>query len=128
MPPKPCATYSAGSSRQDGIYNLEPQPHVVQAILDEARVFLPSLADSLCPNNPELRVRTGVRPAAARRRPIISRVPGCEGAVMAAGHEGSGLTMALSTAELVAELVLADPDAQVPASAEPFQTGQRRPF
>ena len=87
------------------------------AIFTEACLHLPSLAPHLSPDNPSLRVRTGTRPASATARPCIGTVPGCDGLVLAAGHEGSGLTMALSTAELVSGLLTGG---ALPAYADAF--------
>lgn len=79
---------------------------VVAALLQEAARNLPSLSGALNPENPELRVRKGARPASCTMRPCVGPVPGCDGLILAAGHEGSGITMALSTAEVVAALLL----------------------
>eukprot|EP00892_Ulva_mutabilis_P007197 jgi/Ulvmu1/484/UM001_0492.1 len=90
---------------------------VAAAIVEEACGFLPGLAPHLRSAAGAARTRSGPRPASMRGQPYIGRVPGCDGLVMAAGHEGSGLTMALSTAELVAALL---GDAALPEYAESF--------
>lgn len=78
---------------------------VAEAIVEEACRFLPALGPHLRGAAAAARTRSGPRPASSRGQPYIGRVPGCAGLVMAAGHEGSGLTMALSTAELAAQLL-----------------------
>ena len=90
---------------------------VAGAIVEEACAFLPGLAPHLRSVAGEARTRSGPRPASRRGQPYIGRVPGCEGLIMAAGHEGSGLTMALSTAELVAALLR---DRPLPDYADSF--------
>ena len=79
---------------------------VVAALLQEAARHLPSISGALDPENPALWVRKGARPASCTSRPCVGEVPGCEGLILAAGHEGSGITMALSTAEVAAALLL----------------------
>lgn len=58
---------------------------------------------------PDIQVRCGPRPYATAGSPIVDTVPGAEGVVVAAGHEGSGLTLAPATAALVAGLLLGEP-------------------
>lgn len=41
--------------------------------------------------------------------PMVGPVPGVEGLLVAAGHEGSGLTLAPATAALVCEHLLGQP-------------------
>eukprot|EP00892_Ulva_mutabilis_P007186 jgi/Ulvmu1/483/UM001_0491.1 len=107
-----------GSSRHEG-ESMEDvdEAAVAAAIVEEACGFLPGLAPHLRSTAGAARTRSGPRPASMRGQPYIGRVPGCDGLVMAAGHEGSGLTMALSTAELVAALL---GDAALPDYAESF--------
>lgn len=42
---------------------------------------------------------------------MVGPVPGADGLILAAGHEGSGLTLAPATAEIVAAFVLDRPQA-----------------
>jgi glycine/D-amino acid oxidase-like deaminating enzyme len=48
------------------------------------------------------------------------QVPGCENLVLAAGHAGSGLTLALATAEIVADLLAGAELDDLPSYAEPL--------
>lgn len=80
--------------------------------------LLPSLSSHLSAHNPAISVRKGPRPLSCTTKPCIGPVVGCDRLYMAAGHEGSGLTMALSTAEIIASLVLGDED--LPEFADKF--------
>jgi glycine/D-amino acid oxidase-like deaminating enzyme len=89
----------AGSSRQDCPVEAA-RDHTPEDIMQHAATFLPT---ANLPASAGIRtVRAGARPASARGRPYVGAMPGCDRLVIAAGHEGSGLTMAMSTAELVA--------------------------
>ncbi len=48
----------------------------------------------------------GLRPATPDRLPLIGRVPGVEGLVLATGHFRNGILLAPVTAQLVCDLVL----------------------
>jgi hypothetical protein len=52
----------------------EPDSAVVEALLTEARRFLPDMAEHLAAGAPSARVRTGARPVAARGRPFVGNV------------------------------------------------------
>jgi glycine/D-amino acid oxidase-like deaminating enzyme len=103
----------AGSSRCDS-HNATgsdiDDAGMVAEILQVAASHLPALAPHLVPDNPTLLVRKAPRPSSCTSRPCIGPVVGCDGLFIASGHEGSGLTMALSTAEIVAALALGDKD------------------
>ena len=90
-----------GSSRRDGVDGGAPDAATVDAILREGAAWLPCLEAFLGERRGEVSVRVGPRPASKRGKPYIGVVPGLSGLVLAAGHEGSGLTMALATAEIV---------------------------
>jgi glycine/D-amino acid oxidase-like deaminating enzyme len=53
-----------------------------------------------------IRTYAGLRPATPDGLPILGRIPGVEGFVMAAGHEGDGIALAPWTGRSVAELIL----------------------
>lgn len=96
----------AGSSRHEGESSGEvDEEAVVDAIIQEACEYMPKLARYLKASRDNMSYRWGARPASRRGLPYISAVHGCKGLVVAAGHEGSGLTMALSTAEIVSALL-----------------------
>ena len=52
-----------------------------------------------------LRVWTGFRAASMDGLPMIGEHPACKGLFLATGHEGLGITTALGTARLIADLV-----------------------
>lgn len=76
---------------------------VMQAILDRASAFLPALATIKVA---DADVRVGLRPFAFGGLPFVGAVPGVPGLYVAAGHEGSGLTLGPATAELITSLIL----------------------
>jgi glycine/D-amino acid oxidase-like deaminating enzyme len=106
-----CDSHEAdGSDIDDG--------EVVAKIFQAAVPLLPSLAPHLSADNPAISVRKGARPSSCTSKPCIGPIVGCDRLYMAAGHEGSGLTMALSTAEIVSALVLGDEE--LPVFADGF--------
>jgi glycine/D-amino acid oxidase-like deaminating enzyme len=80
--------------------------NVVTAIIEQARRFIPSLIPPLCECLKAAKVRVGPRPYSSTGMPLIGPVPGVSGLYLAAGHEGSGLTLCLATAEIIVEDVL----------------------
>jgi len=54
---------------------------------------------------PVIRTFGGLRPYTPDGLPILGRVAGLEGFIMAAGHEGDGIALAAITGELIAELI-----------------------
>lgn len=105
-----------GSSRELS-WNQQPEPEVVQAILDRARTFLPTLGDA----TPEL-VRVGLRPLAVRGKPCVGPVG--EGLFVAAGHEGSGLLLAPITAKLISDYILLEGTSSVAGAASLLPVAQ----
>ncbi len=104
-----------GSSREftglDGSTNRE----VLGRMLAKALAFLPGLEPV-----PVLRAWTGFRPCGPGNLPAIGPWPGQPGLLVAAGHEGLGITTSLATAELIAHHVLGTPSFLDPA---PFLPG-----
>lgn len=78
----------------------DAQPHVVRDILDRAKEFLPKVLDD---NVMIIRdVRVGLRPFAAHHHaPYIGPVQGIGGLYVSSGHEGSGLTLAPASADVL---------------------------
>jgi len=85
-------------------------PRVLQQMLARAVAFMPRLAKLSA-----IRVWTGFRPATADKLPLIGRWDGIDGLWIAAGHEGLGITTALATAELLADLLVGRRPALDPA-------------
>ena len=74
---------------------------VLRQMLDRALSFMPALAGLSV-----IRTWTGFRPATTDKLPLIGRWDATAGLWIAAGHEGLGITSALGTARLVADLAL----------------------
>ncbi|MEM1177041.1 MAG: FAD-dependent oxidoreductase [Acidobacteriota bacterium] len=90
-----------GSSRQTDVATRESEPEVVGRMLRRAAHFLPRLGALNA-----TRVWTGLRPATDDHLPYIGPIEPGGAVVLAAGHEGLGITTATGTAELVAHHLL----------------------
>lgn len=107
-----------GSSREFAGTDPAPNRALLASMLARAVAFLPALAQA-----PVVRVWTGFRPCGPGNLPAIGPWPGRAGLLVAAGHEGIGITTALVTAELIAHHLLGtptvlDPAPFLPAAAE----------
>jgi D-hydroxyproline dehydrogenase subunit beta len=89
-----------GSSRELVGWDPALNRAVLAAMLQRAGEFLPRIGSLSA-----LRVWTGFRPATMDKLPLIGRWPQVDGLWVATGHEGLGVTTALATAELLADLV-----------------------
>uniref|UniRef100_A0A5B7BZN5 FAD-dependent oxidoreductase domain-containing protein 1 n=1 Tax=Davidia involucrata TaxID=16924 RepID=A0A5B7BZN5_DAVIN len=99
-----------GSSRQFVGFNTEIEESIINHIWDHAGEFFPTLRDlSLRDLRKSREVRIGLRPYMPDGKPMIGPVPGLSNVFLAAGHEGEGLSLALGTAEMVADMVLGNP-------------------
>ena len=94
-----------GSSREFCGFHGQSSPAVVQAILDRAAMFLPGLREV---DLSMVNVRVGLRPFAPRGLPYVGWMPGSDGLLIAAGHEGSGLTYGPETGEIIRSLILGE--------------------
>ena len=81
---------------------------VVAAIMERALEFLPSLRGF---RQGDIAPRVGLRPYCRQGRPLLGPAPGCPGLWVAAGHEGSGLTLAPASADVLARQLLSLPSA-----------------
>ncbi|GAV76538.1 DAO domain-containing protein [Cephalotus follicularis] len=96
-----------GSSRQFTGFNAEINELVVDRIWKRAGDFFPKLKElSLTDLRKSRKVRVGLRPYMPDGKPVIGPVPGLSNLYLATGHEGGGLSMALGTAEMVADMVM----------------------
>lgn len=89
-----------GSSRQPGDGTKEVDKKILFRMLRRAFEYMPGLKSLSA-----LRVWTGVRPATPDNLPYIGRSTTNKNVILAAGHEGLGITTSLGTAELVADVV-----------------------
>ncbi|MBI5851087.1 MAG: FAD-binding oxidoreductase [Planctomycetes bacterium] len=88
-----------GSSRQVDVVEPRVEHDMLAAMIARAMRFLPRIGSL-----PGLRVWTGLRPSTDDNLPFIGRLPDAPRTIVAAGHEGLGITTSLSTAKLVADL------------------------
>jgi glycine/D-amino acid oxidase-like deaminating enzyme len=103
-----------GSSRElvgwDGSINRA----VLGRMLERAVAFMPALADLSV-----IRVWTGFRPTTSDKLPLIGWWRAIPGLMIAAGHEGLGITTATATAEIIASLAAGEPSPVDPAPFVP---------
>ena len=89
-----------GASRQNGVDTPEVDEHIVERLLSRAREFLGDFDDL-----PIVHRWTGLRPASPDHRPFIGPWPGRSDLLVAAGHEGLGVTTSLATGRIIADIV-----------------------
>ncbi len=104
-----------GATRQYVGPSTEVDPAVIRRLFERARRFVPAIGDV-----PVERTWTGLRPAGARGVPYIGPVADHPRWVLAAAHEGIGITTAIATGRLVTSIVAGTPPA-IPL--EPFRPG-----
>jgi D-hydroxyproline dehydrogenase subunit beta len=94
-----------GSSRQYGSDEPGLEPHILQAMMERAALYMPGL-----PSLTALRSWTGFRAATPDKLPLIG--PTEDPTVfLATGHEGLGITTSLGTARLLVDHLLSRPSA-----------------
>jgi glycine/D-amino acid oxidase-like deaminating enzyme len=104
-----------GSSRQFGDAGTQVDAAMLRRMLRRALEYMPALASLSV-----IRTWTGFRAATEDHLPVIGPCPGRPNLYLATGHEGLGITMALGTARIVADLVVGrrpaiDAEAYLPA-------------
>ena len=116
LQPRRTGQLLVGSSRE--LVGFEPRvnPGLRARMLRRALEYVPALARLKA-----IRTWVGFRPATADHLPLIGRWE--EGLYVAAGHEGLGITTALGTARLIADLLVGRTPALDPAPFDP-----RRPM
>jgi len=90
-----------GSSRQYGAENSAVDELILSRMLRRAFEYMPDL-NSLS----AIRVWTGFRPATPDKLPLIGPSPQDPSVLVAAGHEGLGITTSLATAKLICAQIL----------------------
>jgi len=103
-----------GSSRELIGWERATNRPLLARMLERAIAFMPRLAALSV-----IRSWIGFRPATPDKLPLIGRWPATDGLWIAAGHEGLGITTALGTARLLADLVLERPPSLDPVPFEP---------
>ncbi|KAJ0110880.1 hypothetical protein Patl1_03122 [Pistacia atlantica] len=98
-----------GSSRQFAGFDTEVDESIIDGIWLRAAEFFPKLRDFSLTDLRSRKVRIGLRPYMPDGKPVIGPVPSLSNVFLATGHEGEGLSLALGTAEMVADMVLQNP-------------------
>lgn len=89
-----------GSSRQFGADYPRVDQHILRAMLERAKVYLPEVARLSA-----IRVWTGFRAATPDKLPLIGPDEDDATLWLATGHEGLGITTSLGTAELMGDML-----------------------
>jgi len=90
-----------GSSRQYGAENSAVDESILARMLQRAFEYMPGLSLLSA-----IRVWTGFRPATPDKLPLIGPLPQDPSVLVAAGHEGLGITTSLATAKLICSQIL----------------------
>lgn len=90
-----------GSSRELVGWDASINHQVLARMLNRAIQFMPALS-----RLPATRTWTGFRPATPDKLPLIGAWPADSGLWIAAGHEGLGITTALGTGSMLADLIV----------------------
>ncbi|MEM7152444.1 MAG: FAD-dependent oxidoreductase [Myxococcota bacterium] len=112
LQPRRTGQILVGSSRQYGVDHDRVEPEMIGRMLARALEFMPALADIAV-----LRTWSGFRPATDDGMPLIGALPDDTRTLLAAGHEGLGITTSLGTAALVEAMVMGEAP---PMSVAPF--------
>jgi D-amino-acid dehydrogenase len=103
----------AGATRETGSgFDYRVTPGGLAEVLGQALAVAPGLASGTY-----LETRVGFRPMGPDIRPLLGRVPGVPGLIVATGLGASGLTMGPYTGAIAADLAL---DRPVPLDLAPF--------
>ena len=120
MQPRVTGQVLIGSSREF----VGPVPGIdrgmVARMLTRAMTFTPRLRELRT-----IRTWTAFRPATRDKLPYIGRAPGSANVWAAAGHEGLGITTALGTGAMLADLVAGRTPAIDPAPYDPARAMHR---
>ncbi len=101
LQPRPNGQMLLGSSRQFGCHSTAVEWPMLQQMMARAAIYMPKISELQV-----IRTWTGMRAATADHLPIIGSVPGHDNLLLAAGHEGLGITTSLSTARLIADEII----------------------
>ncbi|XP_024525330.1 opine oxidase subunit B isoform X2 [Selaginella moellendorffii] len=99
----PAGNVLLGSSREFKGFDITPDEAVIQQILHRAAKFFPALASVPLSS---IHPRTGLRPYTPGGVPLIGPIVELPGLFLASGHEGSGLSLALGTAEMIVDTIM----------------------
>jgi glycine/D-amino acid oxidase-like deaminating enzyme len=119
LQPRKTGQILIGSSRQYDVEYTEPDSAMVTRMLRRAFEFMPALERLSA-----IRVWTGFRAATPDKLPLIGVWPADESVILAAGHEGLGITTSLATGRIVADGLLQRRSA-IPT--EPYSPSRQMP-
>jgi D-hydroxyproline dehydrogenase subunit beta len=105
-----------GSSRQYVGWQEGIDRRLVGRMLARALEFVPSLADVSA-----IRIWTGFRPATPDNLPLVGPYEPQDGVLIAAGHEGLGITTSVGTGRLIASIAAGR---ALPIDLDPFLPGR----
>lgn len=105
-----------GSSRQYGVEDGGVDRPILSRMLARAAEYMPEITELTA-----IRTWTGFRAATPDKLPLIGPVPGRRRQWLATGHEGLGITTALGTGRLLADLMTGRAT-EIPA--EPYRPGR----
>ncbi|XP_066390554.1 uncharacterized protein [Miscanthus floridulus] len=111
-----------GSSREFKVFSREVDRSVVQCIWERAGEFFPAMKNVSFDIDQNTQIRIGHRPYMPDGKPVIDFIPDLPNILIATGHEGNGLTLALGTAEMVTDMILGNPGK---VSQSPFSIKHR---
>jgi glycine/D-amino acid oxidase-like deaminating enzyme len=114
LQPRATGQVLIGSSRELVGWDASINPRIVRRMLQRACDFMPALANASI-----LRTWTGFRPATPDKLPLIGPWEPVPGLWIAAGHEGLGITSAMGTAQLLADVLAGRVPALDPAPFAP---------
>ncbi|MCH9687050.1 MAG: FAD-binding oxidoreductase [Deltaproteobacteria bacterium] len=100
LQPRRTGQVLVGSSRQYGATDASVEPGVLGRMLRRAVALMPALAHLLI-----VRTWAGFRPATSDGLPLVGPLPHDPTVVLAAGHEGLGITTSMGTAALVEAII-----------------------
>ena len=101
LQPRATGQMLLGSSRQFGVEDAGIDRDMLHRMTSRAFEYMPTLKTLSV-----TRVWTGFRPSTPDNLPYIGPSPTQENVVIAAGHEGLGITTALGTAELIKNMIV----------------------
>ncbi len=107
--PTESQNFLIGSSRQFVGFDTKVDLSVVRCMARRATRFYPKIGDFSV-----IRTYCGLRPWTADHLPIISRVEEVPGFIIAAGHEGDGISLAAVTGKVVSELLMNKSETTIP--------------
>jgi glycine/D-amino acid oxidase-like deaminating enzyme len=100
LQPRATGQMLLGSSRQFGADDTNVDREMLKQMTSRAFEYMPGLRSLSA-----VRVWTGFRPSTPDNLPYIGPSPTQKNVYIAAGHEGLGITTALGTAELIADMI-----------------------